>query len=225
MISHMTLSWRFLEYNGFWNRITTELWMIERLNQDFGLWDLGLLLIDPSRARRTSQQMLAHMTKDAFNTVRYLTPWIFVATYKVLELIHESTKMKLPATFRNYPVLLEVSETLRESFRRARNKIVHGGKYGIRAFPYKENGKTFYDNCLVVFDEHRKRVIKISLYDVMSAGFFVSCLAKAIRQRRIRGSDLEAVYDQIATLRLGGWIEEELFLRVEKLCKGLKTKS
>jgi len=66
MISHMTLSWRFLEYNGFWNRITTELWMIEKLNQDFGLLDLGLDLIDPSRARRTSQQMLTHMTKDAF---------------------------------------------------------------------------------------------------------------------------------------------------------------
>jgi hypothetical protein len=39
--------------------------------------------------------MLAHMEKDAFDTVRYLTPWIFVATYKVLEVIHESTKNRL----------------------------------------------------------------------------------------------------------------------------------
>jgi hypothetical protein len=221
----MTPSGRFLEYNSFWKKISTELWMIEKLNQDFGLWDLGLPLVDPARARRTSQKMLAHMTKEAFNTVRYLTPWIFVATYKVLEVIHESTKTKLPATFQKYPVLLEVSETLRESFRRARNKIVHLGKCGIWAFPYREKGKTFYDNCLVVFDEHRKRVIKISLYDMTFAGFLVSCLAAAIRHRRIRGSDLELVYDQIQALRLGGWIKEELFLKVEESCKGLKVRS
>jgi hypothetical protein len=221
----MTESWSFLEYNGFWNKITTELWMIEKLNQDFGLWDLGLPLVNPSQARRTSRKMLAHMTKEALNTVRYLTPWIFVATYKVFEVIHESTKTKLPVTFLKYPVLLEVSETLRESFRRARNKIVHGGKYSIWAFPYKEKGKTFYDNCLVVFDEHRKRVIKISLYDVTFAGFLVSCLATAIRHRRIRGSDLELVYDQIEALGLGGWINEQLFLKVEESCKGLKVKA
>ena len=221
----MTSSWHFLEYDGFWNKITTELWMIEKLNHDFGLWDLGLPLVDPAQARRTSRKMLTHMTKEAFNTVRYLTPWIFVAAYKVLEVIHESTKTRLPVTFQKYPVLLEVSETLRESFRRGRNKIVHGGKYGILAFPHMEMGKIFYDNCLAVFDERRRRVIKISLYDVTFAGFLVSCLAKAIRQRRIRGSDLELVYDQIEALRLGGWIGQELFLKVEESCRSLKVKS
>ena len=197
--------------------------MIEKLSQDFGLLDLGLDLIDPSRARRTSKQMLTHMTKDAFYTIRYLTPWIFVATYKVLEVIHESTKKKLPVTFQKHMVLLEICETLRESFRPARNKIVHGGKYGVWACPYKERGKTFYDNCLVVFDEHRRRVIKISLYDVTSAGFLVSQLAEAIRHRRIRGSNLKAAYDDVKALRLGGWIEEELFLRVEELSRRFET--
>jgi len=223
MIPHLTPSWRFLEYNGFWKKIATELWMIEKLSQDFGLLDLGLDLIDPSRARRTSKQMLTHMTKDAFYTIRYLTPWIFVATYKVLEVIHESTKKKLPVTFQKHMVLLEICETLRESFRPARNKIVHGGKYGVWACPYKERGKTFYDNCLVVFDEHRRRVIKISLYDVTSAGFLVSQLAEAIRHRRIRGSNLKAAYDDVKALRLGGWIEEELFLRVEELSRRFET--
>jgi hypothetical protein len=221
----MTPSWSFLEYAGFWNKITTELWMIEKLNQDFGLVNFGLDLIDPSRARRTSKQMLTHMTKDAFNTVTYLTPWIFVATYKVLEVIHESTKNRLPVTFQKHMMLLEVCETLRESFRRARNKIVHGGEYGIGAFPYKEMGKTFYDNCLAVYDEHHRRVIKISLYDVASAGFFVSQLAQAIRHRRISGSSLKAAYDDIQALFYGGWIEEELFLRVKELHKGLRAES
>jgi hypothetical protein len=221
----MASGWRFLEYNDFWNKITTELWMIEKLNQDFGLLDLGLDLIDPSRARRTPQEMLTHMTKEAFNTVRYLTPWIFVATYKVLEVIHESTQNRLPVTFQKYPALLEVSDSLKESFRRARNKIVHGGRYGIWAFPYREIGKTFYENCLAVYDEHRRRVIRISIYDVTFAGFLVSRLSRAIRHRRIRGLDLELVYDQIEALRLGGWINEELFLKVEESCKGLKAKS
>jgi hypothetical protein len=198
--------------------------MIEKLQQDFGLVDLGLDLLDPSRARRTSKQMLTHMTKDAFNTVTYLTPWIFVATYKVLEVIHESTKGKLPVTFQKHMVLLEVCETLREGFRRGRNKIVHGGEFEMRAFPYKEMGKTFYDNCLAVYDEHNRRMIKISIHDVTSAGFFVSQLAEAIRHRKIRGSNIEAAYDSIEALFYGGWIEEELCLRVKELSKGLKVK-
>lgn len=102
---------------------------------------------------------------------------------------------------------------------------MHGGKYGIWAVPYKEMGRTFYDNCLVVFDEDHKRVIKISLYDVTSAGFLVSCLAKAIRQKRIRGSDLTVAYDQVEALRLGGWIDEALSFRVDRFCEALKTKS
>ena len=219
----MTKNWSNLDYTSFSGKITTELWMIEKLNRDFGLWDLGLDLINPVKARQTSQQVLTHMTKEAFDTIRYLTPWIFVATYKVLEVIHDSTEKKMPITFRKYPVLLELSESLRESFRVARNKIVHGGRYGIWAIPHEEGGRILYDNFLLVFDQHRKRVIKISLYDVTFAGFLVSHLSKAIQNRRIRGSDLELVYDQIETLRLDSWISEELFLRVQESCKSLKT--
>jgi hypothetical protein len=184
--------------------------MIEKLSQDFGLANFGLDLIDPSQARRTSKQMLTHMTKDAFNTVTYLTPWIFVATYKVLEVIHESTRNRLPVTFQKHTVLLELCETLRESFRRPRNKIVHGGEYEMKAFPYKEMGKTFYDNCLALYDKHHRRVIIISLYDVTSAGFFVSQLAEAIRRRRISGSNLKGAYDDIQAPFYRGWIEEEV---------------
>lgn len=220
----MTGTWRLLEYKALWKEIATELWMIDKLLGDFGFWDLGVDL-EPSHAQRMSRQLLDHVTKEAFNTVRYLTPWIFVAIYKILDVIHESTNKGLPVTFQKYPVLLEVCETLRESFRRARNKIVHTGKYAVSALPYKERGKTLYDNFLVVSDENHRRVIRISLYDVTFAAIFVSCLVQAIRYRRTRGSDLEGVYEQIGALRLGGWIEKELYLKVESSCKGLKPSS
>jgi hypothetical protein len=42
-----------------------------------------------------------------------------------MEVMHETTRERLPVTFRKCLVLLEVCETLRERFRKARNKVVH----------------------------------------------------------------------------------------------------
>jgi hypothetical protein len=206
-------SWRSSEYVAFWNKITTEVWMIERFVEDWGLWDLG---IKPSYFPKImSQKALRHLAKETSKATSYLIPWIFVMTYKIMEVIHETTRERVPVTFSKHPVLLQVCENLRERFRKARNKIVHVGKYGVYAFPYREGKKTFYDDCLMVRDEKSRRVIRISIYDVLCVGFFISYLTRAIRDKRIRGSYLEAAYDHIEPLE--SWIPDELFLEAEKV--------
>jgi hypothetical protein len=211
-------TWGSFEYDEFWSDIATELWMINRLVEDFALWDLGLATV------RTSADVRKFTTKRAFDTVKYLTPWIFVATYKILEVIHKSTRDKSPITLQRYPALLEVCEMLRESFRRARNKIVHTGSYGVWAFPSKKRSRLLYDKCLVVLDENHKRVIKISVYDVVFAGVFAFYLSNAIKDRRLRDSSLQVVYYQVEMLREDGWIDETLFRRVEQYHKALRIK-
>lgn len=195
--------------------------MIDRFLEDFGLFELG---IKPSYyPKRISRRALNHMSKQNQRMLAYLVPWVFVMTYKILEVVHESTRTKRPKTFREFPDLLEVCESLRESLRRARNKIVHVGKYAVYAFYYSKQGKrVFEDNYLIVKDERNRRVIKISLYDVSFAGVLAVYLARAVRKKRVRGSDLELVYDQVEALRLGSWIDEQLFMRFEKSCASLK---
>ena len=192
--------------------------MINRLVEDFALWDLGLATV------RMSPDVRQFRTKQALDTVKYLTPWILVATYKILEVIHESTRNRSPVTLQQYPALLEICESLRESFRRARNKIVHSGRYGVRAFPSEERGKVFYDNCLVVFDENHKEVINISVYDVVFAGVLAFYLSNAIKHKRLRGVHLRTAYYQVEMLREDGWIDEGLFRKVEQYRKALRIK-
>jgi hypothetical protein len=217
----MTGSWRFLEYYAFWNKVASEVWMIDRFLEDFGLFELGL---KPAYyPRRIPRRAFSHMSKENQRMLTYLVPWVLVMTYKILEVVHESTRTKRPKTFRQYPDLLEVCESLRERLRKARNKVVHVGKYGAYAFYHVEQGKkVFDDNYLIVRDERNRRVVKISLYDVSFAGVFAAYLARAVRKKRVRGSDLQLVYDQVEALRFGLWIDKQLFTRFQKSCAALK---
>ena len=190
--------WSHKERGLFWERVANEIEMLDRFPNDFGLWDLGM---PPDYfPRHISHKELQRLTSETVKLLAYLMPWIFVMAFKVLEVIHKSTKRKLPKTFDANPLLHKTCEHLYNLLRVPRNKIVHTeerGRSGVYVFPFRERGKVIYEDCLAVWDEHGRRILKLDVYELVFLAIIVASVGKALRRGRVRGGDVATAYDQI----------------------------
>lgn len=178
--------------------MANEIEMLDRFPNDFGLWDLD---VPPDYfPRHISHKDLQRLASETVRLLAFLMPWIFVMAFKVLEVIHKSTKDKLPKTFDANPVLHRTCEHLYDVLRVPRNKIVHTeelGRSGVYVFPFRERGKVIYEDCLAVWDEHGRRILKLDVYELVFLAVVVASVGKPLRHDRVRGTDIAMAYDQM----------------------------
>jgi len=169
--------------------------------------------------RRFSPKTRSILKHETVVYVSYLLPWVFVIAHKILDTVHESSRMALPRVFIKYPFLYVCCESLREVMRRPRNKIVHGCNCGLYMLPssrFKGSRKYFF----IVRDERRKELFKIDYYDMLAVVVVTRSVVAALKRNAVSGKYVYLMIDQFKYLSAVGLIPFRELLRLQGTSTG-----
>jgi len=212
----MRRDWTSRDVERFAGSVFIEDWLLARF------WD-DLLVVQgsaPSYMRRFSPKTRRILRHETAELISYLLPWAFVIAYKILEIVHQCSRNAVPRVFVKYPFLQVCCESLRDSMRRPRNKIVHVGNYGLYFLPYKFKNRTFKQYFFVVRDEHGKQLLKLDFWDILSVIVVTRSVAAALKKNAVSGTYVYLMIDQFKYLSGVGLIPFGEMLTLREVSPG-----